>query len=377
MKGLWGRHLVVFVGLFSVLVADKEFWWMGQEGTFGQGSNQGQAVQQGSGASPSYQGGQGAPSQLVQEPILMTECPVGTQCAVEEDCALVVGEEASELIPCMNPATAMLGVCCPTPGGTVSNALPITQGLAGAAAQAQAQAQPQAQPQPQAQAQAQAQGACPASPPGLLPIEQCQGRSSNCWSVGQADVDCINNALCCFDGCANVCLGAGSVSPAQPPLPERQQTAAQPPRQPQQGRQPQPQRPQAVAKPKPAAQPAKDPWPQNQPAAQPVRPQRKPKPQRPKPQARPVQPAKDPWPQNQPARAPASRPASQGAGSRPVRPASQEPFVMCPSAMKCVPKTNCDLKGVMTETVQSYSPQVELLRVPLIPCVNREAGNAA
>ena len=40
MKGLWGRHLVVFVGLFSVLVADKEFWWMGQEGTFGQGNNQ-------------------------------------------------------------------------------------------------------------------------------------------------------------------------------------------------------------------------------------------------------------------------------------------------------------------------------------------------
>ena len=49
---------------------------------------------------------------------------------------------------------------------------------------------------------------------------------------------------------------------------------------------------------------------------------------------------------------------------------------MCPSAMKCVPKTNCDLKGVMTEAAQSYSPQVELLRVPLIPCVNREAGNS-
>merc|ERR1719209_2114691 len=276
---------------------------MGQEGTFGQG----QAVQQGSGASPDYQGGQ---------------------------------------------------------GGTVSNALPITQGLAGAASQPQAQAQ----------------GACPASPPGLLPIEQCQGRTSNCWSVGQADVDCINNALCCFDGCANVCQGAGSVSPAQPPTPARQPAAVQPPRQPQQGRQPQPQRPQAAAKPKPAAQPARDPWPQNQPAAQPARPQRKPKPQRPKPQARPVQPAKDPWPQNQPARAPASRPASrpanQGAASRPVKPASQEPFVMCPSAMKCVPKTNCDLKGVMTETAQSYSPEVELLRVPLIPCVNREAGNA-
>ena len=43
--------------------------------------------------------------------------------------------------------------------------------------------------------------------------------------------------------------------------------------------------------------------------------------------------------------------------------------------MKCVPKTNCDLKGVMTETTQNYSPEVELRRVPLIPCVNREAGN--
>ena len=49
---------------------------------------------------------------------------------------------------------------------------------------------------------------------------------------------------------------------------------------------------------------------------------------------------------------------------------------MCPSAMKCVPKTNCDLKGVMTDTAQNYSPEVEALRVPLIPCVNREAGNS-
>ena len=38
------------------------------------------------------------PSRLVQDPILMTECPVGSECAVEEDCALVVGEGASELI---------------------------------------------------------------------------------------------------------------------------------------------------------------------------------------------------------------------------------------------------------------------------------------
>lgn len=44
----------------------------------------------------------------------------------------------------------------------------------------------------------------------LPPIEQCQGRPSNCWSVGVADTDCIGNAFCCFDGCANVCQGKGS-----------------------------------------------------------------------------------------------------------------------------------------------------------------------
>jgi len=45
----------------------------------------------------------------------------------------------------------------------------------------------------------------------LPPIEQCQGRPSNCWSVGVEDTDCIGNALCCFDGCANVCQGEGPI----------------------------------------------------------------------------------------------------------------------------------------------------------------------
>ena len=40
--------------------------------------------------------------------------------------------------------------------------------------------------------------------------------------VGQPDVDCLNDALCCFDGCANVCQGAGPIQqPAQPPTPVR------------------------------------------------------------------------------------------------------------------------------------------------------------
>ena len=40
-------------------------------------------------------------------------------------------------------------------------------------------------------------------------LSSCVGRNSDCWSVGQPDVDCVGAALCCFDGCANVCQGAG------------------------------------------------------------------------------------------------------------------------------------------------------------------------
>ena len=37
----------------------------------------------------------------------------------------------------------------------------------------------------------------------------------NTWFSGQPDVDCLNDALCCFDGCANVCQGAGPI-PSNP-----------------------------------------------------------------------------------------------------------------------------------------------------------------
>merc|ERR1719232_1536678 len=46
----------------------------------------------------------------------------------------------------------------------------------------------------------------------LPPISSCAGRQSNCWSVGVRDLDCLDDALCCFDGCANVCLGRGPVA---------------------------------------------------------------------------------------------------------------------------------------------------------------------
>ena len=57
-------------------------------------------------------------------------------------------------------------------------------------------------------------GSCPAVGQ-VPPVSQCGGRLSNCWSVGQPDVDCIENALCCFDGCANVCQGSGWYSEGQ------------------------------------------------------------------------------------------------------------------------------------------------------------------
>jgi len=44
---------------------------------------------------------------------------------------------------------------------------------------------------------------CP--PPSL---ESCDPATSiaNCWSPGSEDVDCAENGLCCYNGCANVCL---------------------------------------------------------------------------------------------------------------------------------------------------------------------------
>ena len=51
-------------------------------------------------------------------------------------------------------------------------------------------------------------GSCPAVN-NLPNLASCDGMESNCWSVGQADVDCPGNALCCFDGCRNACYFQG------------------------------------------------------------------------------------------------------------------------------------------------------------------------
>jgi len=216
------------------------------------------------------------------------------------------------------------------------------------------------------QSQRQQQASCPAVN-NIPPTSECTGRASNCWSVGQPDVDCIDNAICCFDGCANVCQGAGSRSPAPPPNPRpvqqqgnnnNRRTQQKPAKKVQQ--KPRVQKPKVKKDPWPQAtqqQPANDPWPQQQ--------QRPKKKQQPRP--RPVQ--QQPRPQNN------FQQSSSNAGNRNVSPAASKPFVRCPSAMKCVPKVNCNLEGVMVNEVLNYTPDLEMLRVPLIPCVNMAAGN--
>ncbi|QQP55839.1 Uncharacterized protein FKW44_000297, partial [Caligus rogercresseyi] len=46
------------------------------------------------------------------------------------------------------------------------------------------------------------------------------------------------------------------------------------------------------------------------------------------------------------------------------------PYTSCPSAMKCVPKQNCDFNGVMVNEIITTDPQFDEIR----PCVNQNSG---
>jgi hypothetical protein len=41
------------------------------------------------------------------------------------------------------------------------------------------------------------------------PVENARDNVNVFYCAGQPDVDCVGDALCCFDGCANVCVGGG------------------------------------------------------------------------------------------------------------------------------------------------------------------------
>merc|ERR1712198_797819 len=130
-----------------------------------------------------------------------TECAVGFKCVSEMFCDQTgtmveyrvdltqqQKKQRGQLVPCMNQALGIFQVCCRKPASFDSSRNPQ-----------------QSQPQQQFQQQHQQ---CPAVT-SLPAVSSCAGKKSNCWSVGQTDVDCLDNALCCFDGCANVCQGRG------------------------------------------------------------------------------------------------------------------------------------------------------------------------
>ncbi len=123
------------------------------------------------------------------------------------------------LQPCMNRQTGQFDVCC----STAAPGLPLNNGnnnRPGNNFQQQQRPSNNFQQGQRLQQQRPSnnnnfnnnnnipQGSCPAIN-NLPDLASCDGMVSNCWSVGQADVDCPGNALCCFDGCRNTCYFGG------------------------------------------------------------------------------------------------------------------------------------------------------------------------
>lgn len=276
----------------------------------------------------------------------MTECPVGWKCVAELFCdvtATMVPQRVSltkaqlairgDLIQCMNQATGQFNVCCREP---LPSPLPSPQ--------LSPQLSPEVSPEVSVEV-ASSQGldptriqfeevetarTCPVVTV-LPPIELCANRKSTCWSAGLPDLDCLDNALCCFDGCANVCLGRGSVAGNPGPQNNPRQTTA----------------PAPVNSPQLNLQ-------ENF--------------------AEKISTNQDSGPAFSPQVSSPPTVVTQQQSDTSL--ASTQPFLTCPSAMKCVPRNNCDFNGVMVNTNVLLSPIQEKQRVPLIPCINPARGNA-
>merc|ERR1711963_988645 len=169
-------------------------------------------------------------------PVVQTECPSGSKCVAEHFCdanGIMSNQRVSltqyekdqrgEMISCMmNQNTGSWGVCCGIPSNNQpsrpsnnnnfnnQNRQPSRPNNNNFNNQNRQPSRPNNNNN-----QNTAQQSCP-NVNNLPPVEACAGRSSNCWSVGQADVDSPGNALCCFDGCANTCQGGGASEPRQP-----------------------------------------------------------------------------------------------------------------------------------------------------------------
>jgi len=373
----------------------------------------------------------------------ITECPATMKCVSELFCDAsatmsftrveLTAEEwrrRGSLIPCMDPATRTIAVCCTRPPvrEASSQQAPLQQQ---ALQQAPAQQLPvqqapvQQAPIQQLPVQQQQHQSCPVLTT-LPPLDQCTGRQSDCWSPGVRDLDCLNSSLCCFDGCANRCQGAGP-APGNGLVPSQDSFSssvlsevASPAPQPSIGSlliQPlikTPPKPLIPAKPKIQAKPQIEAKPliQTKPAV-PSKPAAKPSSERivyPEPLERRPSPGLAYGvgpPQVETAQAasvPLPKEQEEGTASEQQQVKQQVllevqqqvqqqvqnqvqaqqkqqnevdqigsaalPFTQCPSAMKCVDRSLCDFNGVMREFETRLSPEQELLRVPLIPCVS-------
>jgi len=128
-------------------------------------------------------------------------------------------ESRGSLIPCMNQATGQFDVCCYRPSDD------LLQGQPSILLPEQVSPDEEVEILGTIDTEllfpfSQQEFGSPSLPPvgptcpvlsSLPPLSECEGRSSNCWSVGVRDLDCIQSALCCFDGCANVCMGEGPI----------------------------------------------------------------------------------------------------------------------------------------------------------------------
>ena len=108
----------------------------------------------------------------------------------------------------MNQALGVFQVCCKIPQQS-SSLISSTESYPTPASVATVQSQNIISAQSQSlAASTTVVDSCPVIS-SLPPVSSCAGRHSNCWSVGVQDLDCLDNAFCCFDGCANVCQGRG------------------------------------------------------------------------------------------------------------------------------------------------------------------------
>merc|ERR1719297_602342 len=255
------RITLVLVLLLGGAQAQSGYWWMGQDGSFGSTNDNIEQVNIDKVNSRAAGYGYGPPAASNNQPadlqeeaseisinndiresdtgyispsfeLPATECAIGWKCVSELFCdesATMVQTRVDltpeqkrrrgQLIPCMNQALGKFEVCCKKPPSFELSPPPSASGSAPAQNQIAPVApvnnppfkQVSQSPSISSPPSPSSQTTCPPVT-SLPPISSCAGRQSNCWSVGVRDLDCLDSALCCFDGCANVCLGRGPIT---------------------------------------------------------------------------------------------------------------------------------------------------------------------